>query len=142
MIGQTSTKNKGKLARMLAAKASLATRVDALGEDGTFTLGMQHKAKLEEKLRLLEQGNVKRISGTGKAKAMFEKYHGVSQIKQYPEAADSTIASTSKRKVSETEAEPTETKTKKKKVKKEKKEAEQNAEGMFVFINVYTFRSC
>nr|CAI5843915.1 unnamed protein product [Callosobruchus analis] len=68
MIGQTSTKNKGKVARMLAAKASLATRVDALGEDGTFTLGMEHKAKIEARLRLLEQGNIKRISGTGKAK--------------------------------------------------------------------------
>lgn len=40
LVGQSSTKNKGKMSRMLAAKASLATRVDALGEDGTFTLGM------------------------------------------------------------------------------------------------------
>ncbi|CAH1954032.1 unnamed protein product [Acanthoscelides obtectus] len=123
MIGQTSTKNKGKAARMLAAKAALATRVDALGEDGSSVLGLEHKAKLESKLRQLEEGNVKRISGTGKAKAKFEKYHGVSQIKQYPEAGDSTLPSTSKRKMSESEvkeeAEPTG--TSKKKLKKEKK---------------------
>lgn len=98
MIGQTSTKNKGKMSRMLAAKASLATRVDALGEDGSFTLGAEHKAKLEARLRILEEGNIRRISGTGKAKAKFEKYHGISEIKQYPSAADSTLPSTSKRK--------------------------------------------
>lgn len=77
LIGQTSTKNKGKISRMLAAKASLATRVDALGEDGSFELGAEHKAKVEARLRLLEEGNLRRISGTGKAKAKFEKYHGV-----------------------------------------------------------------
>lgn len=98
MVGQTSTKNKGKISRMLAAKASLATRVDALGEDGSFTLGAEHKAKLEARLRILEEGNIKRISGTGKTKAKFEKYQGVSEVVQYPSAADFTLASTSKRK--------------------------------------------
>lgn len=77
LVGQTSTKNKGKISRMLAAKASLATRVDALGEDGSFELGAEHKAKVEARLRLLEENSLRRISGTGKAKAKFEKYHGV-----------------------------------------------------------------
>lgn len=77
LVGQSSTKNKGKMSRMLAAKASLATRVDALGEDTTFDLGAEHKAKLEARLRILEEGNLRRISGTGKAKAKFEKYHSV-----------------------------------------------------------------
>ncbi|XP_044268856.1 nucleolar protein 58 [Tribolium madens] len=103
LVGQSSTKNKGKMSRMLAAKASLATRVDALGEDGNFTLGAEHKAKLEARLRILEEGNVRRISGTAKAKAKFEKYHGVSEVQQYPAAADSTLPSTSKRKRSESE---------------------------------------
>lgn len=75
LVGNTSTKNKGKMSRMLAAKAALATRVDALGEDGSFTLGADHKVKLENRLRLLEEGNLRRISGTGKAKVKFEKYH-------------------------------------------------------------------
>ncbi|KAK9877830.1 hypothetical protein WA026_020063 [Henosepilachna vigintioctopunctata] len=101
LIGQTSTKNKGKMSRMLAAKAALATRVDALGEDGSFNLGAEHKAKLESRLRVLEEGNIRRISGTGKAKAKFEKYHGVSEVHQYQSAADSTLPS-NKRKFSET----------------------------------------
>ncbi|XP_973420.2 nucleolar protein 58 [Tribolium castaneum] len=103
LVGQSSTKNKGKMSRMLAAKAALATRVDALGEDGNFTLGAEHKAKLEARLRILEEGNLRRISGTAKAKAKFEKYQGVSEVQQYPAAADSTLPSTSKRKRSESE---------------------------------------
>ncbi|XP_063976981.1 nucleolar protein 58 [Diachasmimorpha longicaudata] len=91
LVGQSSTKNKGKMSRMLAAKAALATRVDALGEDGSFDLGAEHKAKLEARLRLLEEGNLKRISGTGKAKAKFEKYQTKSEFVQYPVAGDSTI---------------------------------------------------
>lgn len=39
LVGQSSLRNKGKMSRMLAAKAALATRVDALGEDGSFDLG-------------------------------------------------------------------------------------------------------
>lgn len=61
---------------MLAAKASLATRVDALGDESVLDLGAGHRAKLEERLRFLEEGSIRRISGTGKAKAKFEKYQG------------------------------------------------------------------
>ncbi|XP_047042007.1 nucleolar protein 58 [Helicoverpa zea] len=91
LVGQCSTKNKGKMSRMLAAKAALATRVDAFGEDVTFELGAEHKVKLENRLRLLEEGNLRRISGTGKAKAKFEKYQSKSEVFQYQVAGDSTL---------------------------------------------------
>ncbi|XP_026283058.1 nucleolar protein 58 isoform X1 [Frankliniella occidentalis] len=91
LVGSASTANKGKLSRMLAAKASLCTRLDALGEDSTLELGAEHKVKLESRLRLLEEGNLRRLSGTGKAKSKFEKYQGKSEFKQYPAAADSTL---------------------------------------------------
>ncbi|KAK9309850.1 hypothetical protein QLX08_000655 [Tetragonisca angustula] len=107
LIGQTSTKNKGKMSRMLAAKASLATRVDALGEDGNFDLGAEHKVKLEARLRILEEGNFRRISGTGKAKAKFEKYHSKSEYIQYPAAADMTLPASGKRKHTEIEEKKT-----------------------------------
>lgn len=64
-----------QMARMLAAKAALATRVDALGEDINVDLGGEHRSKLEARLRLLEEGNLRRISGSAKAKTKFEKYH-------------------------------------------------------------------
>lgn len=126
LVGQSSTKNKGKMSRMLAAKASLATRVDALGDEVNITLGAEHKAKLEARLRILEEGNVRRISGTGKAKAKFEKYQGVSEIKQYPDAADSTLPSTSKRKRSDLELkeEPEETEQQPKLESRKKKRSE------------------
>ncbi|XP_011308274.1 nucleolar protein 58 [Fopius arisanus] len=134
LVGQSSTKNKGKMSRMLAAKASLATRVDALGEDATFDLGAEHKAKLEARLRLLEEGNLKRISGTGKAKAKFEKYQTKSEFVQYPVAGDSTIGKKrpfeeeTKPLIEEIKAEPEEEVPKKKKKKKRQSEAEPEAE--------------
>ncbi|KPI98449.1 PREDICTED: nucleolar protein 58 [Papilio xuthus] len=91
LVGQCSTKNKGKMSRMLAAKAALVTRVDAFGDDVSFELGAEHKVKLENKLRLLEEGNLRRISGTAKAKAKFEKYHSKTEKFQYPVGADSTL---------------------------------------------------
>lgn len=103
LIGQASLKNKGKMSRSLAAKASLATRVDAFGEEATFELGAAHKVKLEARLRLLEEGNLRKLSGTGKAKAKFEKYQAKSEVFTYQPEADSTL-SVKKRKHSESTA--------------------------------------
>lgn len=66
LVGQSSTQMKGKMSRMLAAKASLATRVDALGEEPTNALGMEHRAKLEARLKLLEDTKLRSINGNGK----------------------------------------------------------------------------
>ncbi|TMW45548.1 hypothetical protein DOY81_009374 [Sarcophaga bullata] len=103
LVGQASLKNKGKMSRSLAAKASLATRVDAFGEEATFELGAAHKVKLEARLRLLEEGNLRKLSGTGKAKAKFEKYQAKSEVFTYQPEADSTL-SVKKRKHSESTA--------------------------------------
>lgn len=138
LVGQSSTKNKGKMSRMLAAKAALATRVDAFGEDSSFELGTEHKIKLESRLRLLEESNLRRISGTGKAKAKFEKYHSKSDVLHYSVAADSTIGQTAvKRKHSEIEDADAdisslnikeETESPKKKKSKKKHQAEQSVQ--------------
>lgn len=102
LIGSASAKNKGKISRSLAAKASLATRVDAFGEDVTMELGTEHRAKLEMRLRLLEEGNLSRLSGTGKAKAKLEKYHSKSEVRSFKVAEDSTLPIGKKRKLTET----------------------------------------
>lgn len=93
LVGQASTRNKGKISRMLAAKVALAVRFDALGEEVTADLGIEHKATLEKRLRLLEEGNLRRISGTAKAKSKLEKYHNKSVVLQYSSAMDSTLES-------------------------------------------------
>jgi len=59
LVGQTSAKLKGKISRMLAAKAALAIRVDALGEDTHARLGIEQRADLEKKFSILEQNSVK-----------------------------------------------------------------------------------
>lgn len=136
LVGQSSTKLKGKMSRMLAAKAALACRVDALGDDVTSDLGAEHRAKLESRLRMLEQGGQVRISGTGKQKAKFDRYENKSEVKQYAAAADSTIptkrkldeaaASTPKRlKVEDEAVAEVKDETQSAKKKKKKKDAEQ-----------------
>jgi len=106
MVGQTTAKNKGKISRMLAAKAALAIRYDALGDDTNAEMGIENRAKLEARLRQLEEKGIRRISGTGKAMAKADKYQHKSDIKMYDPSGDSTLPSTSKkRKFAEVEEE-------------------------------------
>uniref|UniRef100_A0A8C6U3X2 Nucleolar protein 58 n=1 Tax=Neogobius melanostomus TaxID=47308 RepID=A0A8C6U3X2_9GOBI len=125
LVGQTTAKNKGKVARMLAAKTALAIRYDALGEDTNAEMGVENRAKLEGRLRQLEEKGIRRISGTGKAMAKADKYTHKSEVKIYDPSGDSTIPSTSKKRkfeeVEEAEAaeEPTTPAFKPKKPKKE-----------------------
>lgn len=91
LIGQSTPKIKGKMSRMLAAKASLATRVDALGESASTALGLEHRAKLESRLRFLEEGGIRRISGLGKqGKPQQEKYQHKSAVHTFKAASDVT----------------------------------------------------
>merc|ERR1711913_137786 len=80
MVGQTSVKNKGKMSRMLAAKAALACRYDALGEDTTTDMGVDNRAKLHTRMKMLEDGFSHKISGKGKSMAKNEKYQGISEV--------------------------------------------------------------
>lgn len=120
LVGQTTPKNKGKISRMLAAKASLAIRYDALGEDTNAELGVETRAKLEVRLRNLEERGLKRISGTGKALARAEKYQHKSEVRTYDPSGDSTLPSVPKKRKIE-EVEPEEEQTTEVKVKKAKK---------------------
>ncbi|XP_077958495.1 nucleolar protein 58 isoform X1 [Gasterosteus aculeatus] len=122
LVGQTSAKNKGKISRMLAAKAALAIRYDALGEDTNAEMGVENRAKLEIRLRHLEEKGIRRISGTGKAMAKADKYQHKSEVRIYDPSGDSTIPSTSKkRKLEEMEEaeEPVTPAVKSKKAKKQ-----------------------
>jgi len=125
LVGQSAPKNKGKISRVLAAKASLAARYDTFGEGETSTeLGIQSRAAVEQRLQSLEGGAQHKISGTGKGKAKTEKYDNkkdsnnqTRNTAQYNSATDSTIAM-------DTTPVPEE----KKKDKKEKKEKKQKKE--------------
>jgi len=135
LVGQTTAKNKGKISRMLAAKAALAIRYDALGEDTNSEMGVENRAKLEARLRQLEEKGIRRISGTGKAMAKADKYQHKSEVRMYDPSGDSTIPSTSKkRKFEEIKdddddaEEPVTPAVKSKKAKKEQVAEEEEAE--------------
>lgn len=59
LIGQASGKNKGKIARMLASKAALGLRVDALADWGANSEGTVEEPTEEEKSAL---GNTSRLA--------------------------------------------------------------------------------
>lgn len=98
LIGQTAPKNKGKVARLLGAKAALATRYDALGEGEASTeIGLEGRTKIEQRIKSLEGGQTHRLSGTGKTQAKQEKYSNkrdsqgqVRNTTSYDESTDST----------------------------------------------------
>jgi nucleolar protein 58 len=74
LVGQAAPKFKGKISRVLAAKAALAVRMDALGDTETATIGFDGRAKVEARLQELEGGKVKALSGTAKGKAAQQKF--------------------------------------------------------------------
>jgi len=143
LVGSASTKMKGKVSRMVAAKAALASRVDALGEETSSDLGVKHRGKLEERIRQLEGGSAYRVSGTGKQSAKFDKYENKSEVVQYKTAADSSMkrklddddeveeedAKPKKVKVEDDESETPKKKKKKGKKAEEEVEAEEGSNG-------------
>jgi len=93
LIGQTPGKLKGKMSRMLAAKAALGCRVDALGENNEASLGIEHRAYLEKRIQELQSQGIRRISGTGKEKANFGRHAFKTDVETYDPKMDSTVVS-------------------------------------------------
>jgi len=96
LIGQAPTKGKGKIARVLAAKAALCARVDALAdstmsvkkssdeegeeeqeemedEEASTEMGMEGRAKVEARIRLLEAAASRGAAGAAKKPAAAGK---------------------------------------------------------------------
>lgn len=88
LVGQAAPKHKGKISRVLAAKTSLSARMDALGDSEGVTIGAEHYAKVENRLRELEGGVTRSLSGTGKKESTQKKLTGASSTPAYNEAAD------------------------------------------------------
>eukprot|EP00753_Platysulcus_tardus_P008157 PLAT157.3.p1 GENE.PLAT157.3~~PLAT157.3.p1 ORF type:complete len:532 (+),score=348.89 PLAT157.3:23-1618(+) len=65
IIGQTPTQYKGKISRVLAAKTALAVRVDALGDQDEPTIGLEGRATVENRLRMLEGGGRFTLTSSG-----------------------------------------------------------------------------
>jgi len=107
LIGQAAPKNKGKVARVLAAKAALAIRVDALGEQDAsdVSVAMECRQKVEARLRQLETGEPYQ-----KPAAAPKKAGNPSRSTQaYNEASDVVDVASSKKKKKRSESVDAET---------------------------------
>ncbi|KAI0988479.1 hypothetical protein GJ496_011944 [Pomphorhynchus laevis] len=93
LVGKCGPKLKGKMSRMLAAKSSLAARVDALGDGTDLEIGVRTRASLEERLGRLEECALRQISGNGKRQSGFAKTPQHEKFENYDESMDYTIQS-------------------------------------------------
>ncbi|EKM59596.1 uncharacterized protein PHACADRAFT_137574 [Phanerochaete carnosa HHB-10118-sp] len=139
LIGQAPPKLKGKMARMVATKAALSIRVDALTDtDGKSeptapSIGIENRAKLEARLRALEQGSDAagvRAARTGPKQSKFQMR---GETSTYNTAADAVDLMPTQREPMETALQAAldvkaEKKKKKKEEKKKKKAEKANVE--------------
>ena len=128
LVGQAAPKHKGKISRVLAAKAALATRVDALSDDTTdhpdTTIGYEGRAKVEARLRQLEGGDGTvilankdgKLSAAKTAKYEATAAKSASVAPAYNEASDMVLEENGDKK------------KKSKKEKKQKKDKKRKAE--------------
>eukprot|EP01126_Amoeba_proteus_P030527 TRINITY_DN3015_c0_g2_i1.p1 TRINITY_DN3015_c0_g2~~TRINITY_DN3015_c0_g2_i1.p1 ORF type:complete len:393 (+),score=102.00 TRINITY_DN3015_c0_g2_i1:362-1540(+) len=72
LIGQTAPKNKGKISRILANKAALGCRVDALGDETTKKVSIENLQKIHSRIQELD-GRAPVSSATGRAPERYEK---------------------------------------------------------------------
>jgi nucleolar protein 58 len=118
-----------KMARMVATKAALSIRLDALADADSkssldsATIGIENRAKLETRLRLLEQGmghtslrSIAKASGSGGQKKFEMSGNGAT----YNDAAD-TLVPTAVKVVAKMEVDEDEEEANPKKEKKSKK---------------------
>jgi len=136
LLGQTTPKNKGKIARLLGARAALAVRYDALSEGDTDdSVGRQGREKVESRIKALEGQQSYKASGTGKAQFNLKPYKPTDtkakslsgQSDYVPDnrkPAEKEKAKEKAKKKEESESEEEE-KPKKKKSKKEESESEE-----------------
>jgi nucleolar protein 58 len=96
LVGQAPPKFKGKISRVLAAKAALSTRVDALGDKDTPNIGIEARVKVEARLRQLETRIVRSLS-SHKSKQETPKYENKSAAPKYNDHSDFTLGSAHKK---------------------------------------------
>uniref|UniRef100_A0AC34QM52 Nop domain-containing protein n=2 Tax=Panagrolaimus sp. JU765 TaxID=591449 RepID=A0AC34QM52_9BILA len=130
LIAQAGTKLKGKMARKLATKISLSTRVDALSDESVGnSVGLEARAYLERQLKHEEQPSNKRVGQKNIKKDANYKFK--SEVMEYDQSADTTIKTAKRKKFDDEEDTPAKkvktepTGSSKKKVKQEASDEEE-----------------
>jgi nucleolar protein 58 len=92
LIGQAPPKYKGKIARVLAAKCALSSRVDAMGEKESATVGIKSREQVEARLRMLDNASARKFSGQARGQNQKQAGRGQPKVEatKYDESADVT----------------------------------------------------
>jgi len=133
LIGQTTPKNKGKISRLLAAKAVLSCRVDALAEkDEQILIGDEMREKVLARIKQVDGGSTRQLSKPGKISSQQPKKFDHKRDEQmktfrsaptYNATGDTTLSSKQNSELLQAEAvEAVEVPSQTKKEKKQKKE--------------------
>jgi nucleolar protein 56 len=103
-IGRASTKNKGRMARYLANKCSIASRIDCYSEASTSVFGQKLREQVEERLDFYDKGVAPRKNLDVMKAAIDSMVNGTSIDDDDNERTDAS-AKKSKKKKSKAEAE-------------------------------------
>jgi len=122
VVGQAQPKNKGKMSRVLAAKAVLMARFDAFADEPNLQVGLDARAKVDGRQRQLEGGQALAPSANKAAKPGPAKVEAATP-KGYNPDADSTLDSSPKDK-KKSKKEKKEKKSKKESKKEKKRKAD------------------
>jgi nucleolar protein 58 len=139
LIGQAAPKNKGKISRVLAAKASLAIRVDALTDETSehidTTIGYEGRSKVEARLRQLQGGSAMGTLNGDLTAAKTQKYNPVvakaaAVAPEYNDASEMVLETTTTTTTATTPDEKKKAKKEKKKKEKESSKKKRKAQEM------------
>ncbi|BFU26399.1 nucleolar protein 5, putative [Entamoeba histolytica HM-3:IMSS] len=91
LIGQAPAKAKGQISRVIASKAALCARVDALADNADSSMGEKGKEMVEERLRKIETkaGSKNVVVNTGKYTRKQEDIIGNKKV--FENSKDSTL---------------------------------------------------
>lgn len=102
-IGRASARNKGRMARYLANKCSIASRIDCFSENGTTVFGEKLREQVEERLDFYDKGVAPR-KNIDVMKAAIESTENKDTDMETEEATTAPSAKKSKKKKSKSDA--------------------------------------
>ncbi|SMN20512.1 similar to Saccharomyces cerevisiae YOR310C NOP58 Protein involved in pre-rRNA processing, 18S rRNA synthesis, and snoRNA synthesis [Maudiozyma saulgeensis] len=120
LVGQATGKNKGKIARVLAAKAAVSIRYDALAEDrdDSGDVGLEARAKVENRLSQVEGRDLRTTPKVVREAKKVE----MTEARAYNADADAVTEPAAETADSDDESEDEKEEEEKKEKKKEKKD--------------------
>ncbi|KAL0715099.1 hypothetical protein Bca4012_064421 [Brassica carinata] len=123
-IGRASAKNKGRIARYLANKCSIATRIDCFADVATTAFGEKLREQVEERLDFYDKG----VAPRKNVDVMKEVIENLQNKDEEGKEAVEASGKKSKKKAKGEEEEEEEKSEKKKKKEKRKMETEEENE--------------